>query len=524
MAHPLLKRLTAALRTYDWPEATAICEEMRREVDGPQPLDVYDAREVMKRLQLRRRFAEMRSVGDIFLRSGLDDPQIRRRYVQALIDEGELLAARTFIEALLRDLKPEDAEWGEAKGLLGRIYKQEYVESPRLHRAALNQAIRQYAEAHEKDPVWHGINRIALLARAKRDGLIVEDKSDEQLLARELLGLLKRALDRPDGVQEWERATLVEIHVALRDYDAAVVWAERYLQSENLEAFSIGSLRRQLEEVWQLNKDSAPGARLLPLLDGELLHKGGELTLGSQDIIRGLEADFGGGFRGYGWYRDGLERAKSVARIETRVGDGVGTGFLLDAGFFYPERAGTPVLLTNSHVISEDGRYPLSLAPEGAVAFFSVLSLRYRLGAVLDSSAPQDLDFSIVELDGAEGGCPCCPTEPPAVSFDPKVERRLYVIGHPAASGDLKFSLHDSAWLDANEQHLHYRTATDKGSSGSPVFDEVNWAVAGLHHRGKQRMPKLHAPGEFYEANEAVRLTAIQEYVRRQATAATSSK
>jgi V8-like Glu-specific endopeptidase len=86
----------------------------------------------------------------------------------------------------------------------------------------------------------------------------------------------------------------------------------------------------------------------------------------------------------------------------------------------------------------------------------------------------------------------------------------VYVIGHPRAGG-LQMSLHDSLLLarDRHERLLHYRTPTEAGNSGSPVFNE-DWNVLALHHGGSANMPRLHPEAGFYEANEGILLKAIQ--------------
>jgi len=38
---------------------------------------------------------------------------------------------------------------------------------------------------------------------------------------------------------------------------------------------------------------------------------------------------------------------------------------------------------------------------------------------------------------------------------------------------------------------MHYRTPTDPGSSGSPVFN-AKWEVVALHHAGSPATPRLH--------------------------------
>ncbi|HVI77481.1 MAG TPA: serine protease, partial [Candidatus Acidoferrum sp.] len=86
---------------------------------------------------------------------------------------------------------------------------------------------------------------------------------------------------------------------------------------------------------------------------------------------------------------------------------------------------------------------------------------------------------------------------------------RMYIIGHPGGR-DLEFSLNDNRLIACSDEKLHYRTPTEGGSSGSPIFDPVSWQVVGLHHAGRTNMPKLNGPvGEFYQANEGIAILAI---------------
>jgi V8-like Glu-specific endopeptidase len=91
----------------------------------------------------------------------------------------------------------------------------------------------------------------------------------------------------------------------------------------------------------------------------------------------------------------------------------------------------------------------------------------------------------------------------------PSPKTKAFVVGHPS-SGPLQFALHDSVLLDVrdNERLMHYRTPTDPGSSGSPVFN-WRWEVIGLHHAGSPRTPRLHGYGE-YEANKAITMRAFR--------------
>jgi V8-like Glu-specific endopeptidase len=83
------------------------------------------------------------------------------------------------------------------------------------------------------------------------------------------------------------------------------------------------------------------------------------------------------------------------------------------------------------------------------------------------------------------------------------------IIGHPGGGG-LSLSLQDNLLLDYDDQKMHYRTPTENGSSGSPVFNK-QWKLVGLHHKGDSRMPKLNGKQGAYEANEGIRISAIIE-------------
>jgi V8-like Glu-specific endopeptidase len=96
------------------------------------------------------------------------------------------------------------------------------------------------------------------------------------------------------------------------------------------------------------------------------------------------------------------------------------------------------------------------------------------------------------------------------VSEKPKV----YVIGHPGG-GALVFSLNDNDLLDHGDPddfRVHYRTPTEPGSSGSPVFDS-NWELIALHHAGDSAIPKIHGSGT-YQANEGIALRHIGKAIR----------
>ena len=67
------------------------------------------------------------------------------------------------------------SEVAEAEGLTGRVYKQYYVnnndpKSP-INRRHIERSLEAYWSVYKRNPeyLWHGINVVALVARAKRD-------------------------------------------------------------------------------------------------------------------------------------------------------------------------------------------------------------------------------------------------------------------------------------------------------------------------------------------------------------------
>jgi hypothetical protein len=87
---------------------------------------------------------------------------------------------------------------------------------------------------------------------------------------------------------------------------------------------------------------------------------------------------------------------------------------------------------------------------------------------------------------------------------------RMYIIGHPGGR-DLEFSLQDNQLVDSDlpRGRIRYRTPTEGGSSGSPVFD-ATWQVIGLHHAGDDEAGSG-------DANEGITFVALQKAARQQA-------
>ena len=148
------------------------------------------------------------------------DPSI---YGQALIDQGNFEPAERKLGDILADKSAPARERDEALGLPGRIYKQLYVNSADpsnlRQQANLAQAIRYYFDAFSQNRqknIWQGINYVALMARARVDGLDLSQapgEGEEAVLAQ-VEAELKRLLDESGDLWYWDRAIELEAAIA----------------------------------------------------------------------------------------------------------------------------------------------------------------------------------------------------------------------------------------------------------------------------------------------------------------------
>lgn len=391
-------------------------------------------------------------------------------------------------------------------------------------------ALSAYHAAYDADHgnYWHGINIAALLARAARDGVEVDGVGDPGAesvrIAQDVLDFVLEVT--PPGV--WEYATACEAGVALGDHDLAIARATMLTSSPDVDTFTIASLLRQLVELWELSTDELPGRILVPLLRSAVLGRdGGAVVVDPRDAradraagIVGYESTQGDNleavlgrdrFQGMNWWLTGLQRCRAVARIENMFSEAVGTGFLVAGKRLSP---GLPdlVLVTNGHVLPEFLPYG-----EASAVFHGLVgdgeSTRRTFDVVKwwwyqPSTAP-DLDVTILELDAYPTEVTPIPLAPEMPRLGAKTKPRAYVIGHPSGWDTPQFSLQDNLLIDYDERLVHYRSPTEPGSSGSPVFDST-WSLIAVHHAGGLETPKLHGDGGTYPANEGISVAAIK--------------
>jgi V8-like Glu-specific endopeptidase len=512
---------------------------------------VKDAIALLGPLRNEREFARIGTLAEAISRHRFRDPTVRRFLAQSLIDREMSTVAIDVIDSTLSSLASGDDAGGERDelvGLLGRANKQIFMDAvdsaSAEARAALERSIAAYREAYERNPEknhWHGVNLCAVLRAAQRRNLAVCPDVDVAAVAHTIQEHVLAGAQHGDD--PWLIASLAETHIALGNWEEALEATQRYVAHKDVGAFHLASTLRQFRDVWEIQKDDQKGAAIVQLLEAGLLSAGGStgtvpypvLQLKPDEIRQtldqklpdALEAKLGE-VSGVSipWYRTGLERASSVAAIRKRLGARYGTGFAIRAGDFGVEPKDAILILTNHHVVNSGG-WPVGIRPDNAEVTFEA-SGSYRAIPVrqLLAESPYDggLDYALLWLGNSPEGVTPMPL---ATAFPPLAPASLvYVIGHPNAA-ELHISLQDNVLLDhegppagtpvsAERLRIHYRTPTEPGSSGSPVFDD-KWQTIALHHAGlkytpppdERGMQRLNGRTGLYSANEGIWIGSI---------------
>jgi V8-like Glu-specific endopeptidase len=513
-------------------------------------------RNAVKVLNNVRHFEHTCTLGKTWVACRAFDATITKCYAQALIDLFELDSAEKLLNDALAKAKeiPNDAqargEIPEYYGLLGRVEKQRYVRSSdkqRLVEATNRYLIQIEAKRQTEGWFWHAINAIALVAREQREGVIPNGRTIQVPSASDVYKHMKKLYhETPDN--PWISATASEAALALGKADDAELWLYRFLNHERVQPFYVQSYDRQLREIWQGNPTrggSNCADRLARITTRHILRTQSQFSVSRAAIpalkeavergeLGGLEKNFlGESTFSVANVRDMLAACSSIGCVMNTSGARLGTGFLLDGAWLGFSNVGT-VFVTNAHVISTT--VPKAIPPSKALISFEVESeiapkpIFYNVDQVLFESEPGNLgassddtlDVTVVTLKSETQVVPRFTALKAAISL-PLVQdkSKAYVVGHPMGSG-LQISLNDSLLLDIDdaERLVHYRTPTDPGSSGSPVFN-TDWEVIGLHHGGSRKTPRLRGSGD-YEANEAISLLSIKRKISAASSTGTS--
>src|SRR5919107_4271546 len=169
------KQLRAAASTFDWPAVAQLAADYATYLYAVPELP-SNVGQVLLVLRQSRRYEELKLVADAALAHGPDAPAVRRLYAQALVDGGNPAVALRLNTELAADETAPRAERVEARGGVGRCYKEMFLActEPDRRRRFLSRSLEVYLAVYMEDTeinTWHGINAVALLARAVRDGI-----------------------------------------------------------------------------------------------------------------------------------------------------------------------------------------------------------------------------------------------------------------------------------------------------------------------------------------------------------------
>ncbi|MBT2416570.1 trypsin-like peptidase domain-containing protein [Streptomyces sp. ISL-22] len=222
----------------------------------------------------------------------------------------------------------------------------------------------------------------------------------------------------------------------------------------------------------------------------------------------------------------GARAARTIARISTRENGRelpIGTGFLVSPS----------LLMTNHHVLPDAGAArQCFLEFDAQVTVDNTPQSPTRLELDPDGffTADERLDFALVLVG------PGPDRRPPGETFGWNrlsaqlgklvIGEPVNVIGHPM--GRLKeIAVRDNMLQVRLDDFLHYKTDTEPGNSGSPVYND-QWEVVALHHSGVPRTDdrgrvlrrdgQIWRPGDGddaidWVANEGVRISSILKHL-----------
>ena len=418
--------LERALAAYEWEAARALVNGLVEDVESyDRRVPAGVATRVLDALRRVAWFNELAAVAASLQKAGQNAPQVRHQLAQGLIEKGcvtraidELLATRDALEK-----GDETPEWSEITGLLGRAYKQLYVNAqptriePREH--DWQRAVDYYKQAYEKDAsanTWHGVNCIALLTHRARvaTGDPKHVPADAEAIAEKIVDTLDGSTQQ-GALPVWDLASRAEALLALGDNKRAVEGMRACLDA-GVDRFMVQSALRQLTQLWRLTADTPPGSHIVPMMQARLGELGGRLEIkATKAETKRLEQVFGDtSYQPLNWLSQALERARCVARIGRDLYAGLGTGFLFDGSWIADEFAGRKLLLTNAHVCTSDEevrrRNPYPLPPdEVVVAFFGAVPEGTRpetINVVEEwfTSPPEKLDATLLEIASIPDG------------------------------------------------------------------------------------------------------------------------
>lgn len=453
--------------------------------------------DICTQLRAERHFTLLLRFADAVLERGGSDAHWTF-VVQALLDQRALRSAEAAVRHAVTSVE-DHVVLATLQGHLGRINKDRFLTTREPHH--LVAAIDAYRAGLDRggDRLWLGVNALALAHLGRRHGIEVGG-----LDPVESSELFRAAEERSREGDPWATATLVGASLIVGLPVPTDTIATRLVDASG---FIIGSLMRDLREVWELPDDHPAIVTLAELA----LRKGGGADVALPVDEAGYEKMFG-----TEWpvpietYRQGMFVAGSICHLLLGERYPAGTGFAMHGSDLHPLLAGRRVIVTNEHVVprlERDG-----LRAEELTARFeangqtNVCDLR-----PVWWSDRTDLDITLLvsdELDASDirGLTPA--KRLPIV----RAGAHVYVVGHPGGGG-IQLSIRGNDLIDHDDVRLHYLAPTSKGSSGSPVFDH-DWNLIGVHHFGSPTLAALHGRPGTYDGNQGSTIAAVKQQLQ----------
>ncbi|WP_320202116.1 trypsin-like serine peptidase (plasmid) [Agrobacterium sp. rho-13.3] len=465
-----------------------------------------------------------------------------RFQVEKLLDDGLSGGAAALVN-LARQHDPDSKIMGalQARAWKELAYYASDIGVGEARDAVVN-AMAGYKEQYETNPesrIRSSINLIGLATLAQQLDIPVAEDINRVQLATSVLAELNQTPHSARGPQF--HASRAEAFVALNDMDRAQSELGKIVQDPRTSAETLGAVTRQLRHLWKIGEQSEQGAGIIRSLGAAILTRDFDIAHLPADDVRALaekpdpseaqlEAIFGkDGPLSYRWVKLGMERAQSVGVIRNAV-HRFGTGFIVRGGDILPDLGDEPCVLTNAHVVSthpSDG----GQSPDSTEILFEAADkeIPYNFKEILFSGQKEGLDATLLRFDGQVPNLkplPFAPNLPLANGT-----QHVYVIGYPSG-GELSFSLQNNELLDhegpdkgtppdPSVRRVHYKAPTEKGSSGSPVFNEQDWRVIALHHAGDLNgIRRLNGRQDSWPANEGIWIQSICAAGRSQNTKA----
>ncbi len=368
------------------------------------------------------------------------------------------------------------------------------------------------------------INLVAMIRRAHRDGYVEGTLEETEQIATRLARELPTTAFGSNNL--WNMAVLAEAHYALGNFAEANACFDGFFRHPRVGQWHVRSMLRQLRDVWSAEENEA-GQQIVTALEAQAARLDDSVPATTDSVGKSVTAETTGAFlestigseapRRIAWLKTGLQRARAVCRIADQDGKALATGFLLLGSQIDPTLGAELFLITAAHLLQfGDASQFRAEFPDAGVTL--------PISSEIWRSPPDELDTSILRLNGQPSHLPPELEALPIATTPPTIGQSIYILGHPYG-GELHVSLEEIGILDVgwkrpgqpDQTFLHYRSPTVAGNSGSPIFSGDDWTLVGLHHAGSGHtggLPRLAGKPGRNAANEGIWIQSILQAVR----------